>query len=309
MVPSASAMAARSGSRVGAPTLEQRRGRFLATGNRQRGEPASRGADQFLITGIRNPELQRLQQVPLMRRAVAADQADRRRDRRLQGAGRRALEIGEHGEAALVADPADRQDRVVLEWPFELGDVGDRLERVGAAILTQRLDDHGAEQILPAHDQRAHRLADFGIAAVRRKRPCHRGTNELGFLLVHRRQQTWNRAGIRVMLEPRVRDRAQPIVLVLEHPQHGVAGAGIVEAGQQDERPEAHVPVRRGLVAVSVSTGTAIAGSARRTVRDASMRTGNSKEPRRPTAAFSCSGVTLPAGAGAGAGFACAARL
>ena len=46
------------------------------------------------------------------------------------------------------------------------------------------------------------------------------------------------------MLEVRVRDRAQPIVLKAERPAHDVPRSGIVESGEQDQRTEAHVRVR-----------------------------------------------------------------
>ena len=56
------------------------------------------------------------------------------------------------------------------------------------------------------------------------------------------------------------------------------------------------------LVTASISAGTAMAASARRTVRAASMRIGKSTDPSRSIADLSCAGVTFSAAAGERAG-------
>ena len=117
--------------------------------------------------------------------------------------------------ASSVADLAERDDRVVLQRTVELGDLADRSGARIARVVAERLDDRAAEQILAARDQRQQRRR---ARADRRRRPrarasapdartrsCSRSSAD---------EQRRQHGGIRMMLEPPVRDDAQAIVAV-----------------------------------------------------------------------------------------------
>ena len=113
---------------------------------------------------------------------------------------RDALQVGQYRQPALVADPANRQHRIVLERPFEPGDVHDRLQRVGGLVFAERLDEHGTEEVVAAHDQAGECLPHLGIGAVGGQRAQQRGPDELGDLAVERSEQARNDAEILVLL-------------------------------------------------------------------------------------------------------------
>ncbi len=146
-------------------------------------------------------------------------------------------------QTALVADPPDRQHRVVLQGAFDPRDIHDRLQRIGGAVLAERLDDDRPEEILTAHYETGHHLAHLRIGAVRRERPRQRRPHELGFLFGQGGQQPRHHLRIGVMLEPAVRRGTQPVVAIVERLDHGVADPGIVESGQHDQRLETDVRI------------------------------------------------------------------
>ena len=78
-VASASATGARVGSRDGMPIVEQRLSRLGLAGDRQRAETGGGAAQQLLKAGVLVGELQRLDEIALVRPAVDAEQADARR--------------------------------------------------------------------------------------------------------------------------------------------------------------------------------------------------------------------------------------
>ena len=80
-------------------------------------------------------------------------------------------------------------------------------------------------------------------AAERGERADQRRTHELGLLLVERGEERRHDRAIRVALEETVRDRPQPIVRAGHRLAHGLRRSRVVEAGQQHERPIAHVAV------------------------------------------------------------------
>ena len=158
-------------------------------------------------------------------------------------------------------------------------------QRVGAAVLTQRLDDDGAEQILAAHHEAGHRLADLRVGAVRGERARQRRTHELRLLFRERRQQPGHDlrdqddARTSAYAAARSRSFRSAITLTIVVPD-----ARVVEARQHDQRLEADV-------------GVAVTGDGleqrrhgdRRTRRggrcgSASIRTGKSSEPSRSIA-------------------------
>ena len=192
-----------------------------------------------------------------MRVAVAAEKTDRRGYRRLQIAIGGSLKIRERDQAAFVTDSADGENRIVLQRPLDLGHLGNGLERIRRAVVPQRLDHHRPEQILAAHHELGHEGANLGrrirgrgrrrLHRMRRQRTRQRRAHELGLLSIDSGQQPADRHGIGVMLEPRVRHGAEPVVLVVQHLHHRLRGSRIVEAGEQHEGAEADVtsPRRR----------------------------------------------------------------
>ena len=158
--PSASAIAARSGSRVGPPRSNSTAAASSLPGDGQRRQAARGGPQQFLISGIRDRELERVasgrltcdpQLLPSRQIAAAIDG--------LRGsAGRCVAASASTVSAALVADPPDRQDRVVLERPFERATSMIGCECVAPPCSRPALRSPRAEQVLAAHHEAGHGL-------------------------------------------------------------------------------------------------------------------------------------------------------
>ena len=117
---------ARRIARRDADVEQRRRPRRRARRRRARQGPTAAPRSSSWKPVVLVGELQRLDQIVLVRLAVDAEQADRRGDRRLRRSRRRPLQRGQRLERALVADLAQRQHRIVLQRPVELGDRGDR---------------------------------------------------------------------------------------------------------------------------------------------------------------------------------------
>ena len=179
-------MAARAGSRLGAPCSISVAAPLRVAGDRQRRQrrsPSRAAGPETRCVAI--AELQRSRSmIALMRRAVDAEQADRRGDRRLRRrAARSAAAPPASRSDALVADLPQRKHRIVLQRAIELGDLGERRERVGALVVAERLDHRAAEEVLPLHDQRRSASSrGLRIVAVGGERARQRRPDELGLL-------------------------------------------------------------------------------------------------------------------------------
>jgi hypothetical protein len=178
-----------------------------------------------------------------VRRAVHAKEADRSGDTRLRFTGRGALQARQHRQHGLVSQLPQRQRRIVLQGTLGLGHFDERLDRVGATMITNGFDDDAPEECLALHHQAFHHLPNLGV--VRMSGECARelGAHELRFLGLERLDQPRRDRLVGVVLEERVRDGAQPIVLVGDHAGHDIACPRIVEAREQHQRTEPDVSV------------------------------------------------------------------
>ena len=122
-VPTASAIAARAGSRVGRPCRISAAAASSrpATASAASAAPSARSSSWNPIVAIANFSV--FAEVTLVRLAVHAEQADRRGDRRLRLARRVRCSAASVAERRLVADLADREDGIVLQRTVELGDL------------------------------------------------------------------------------------------------------------------------------------------------------------------------------------------
>ena len=116
------------------PTSNRMLQRVVVALPRDVAEAGGRAAQQILVAGIGVGERQRLFEITDVRGAVRAQQADGRGNGRLRLLRRRLLHRGQRAERILVADLAKRRRRIVLQRPFELGDL-DRARGIAAAIL------------------------------------------------------------------------------------------------------------------------------------------------------------------------------
>ena len=116
-----------------------------------------------------------------------------------------------------------------------------RLERVGAAVIAERLDHDAAEERLALHDQAFHRLAHLRIVGVRGERARQRRPHELRRFDLEGLEQARDDGLVGVALEVGVGDGPHAVVLVGDRRDHHVAGARIVEAREDDERAKADV--------------------------------------------------------------------
>ena len=181
-----------------------------------------------------------------MRLAVHAEQANRRGNGRLRLARRGSLQTRENRQRRLVADLAERDRGIDLKRPISLGDLGDRPHGIGRLVVAERLDQRAAEVGLPLHDLPGHRLFDLRVSAVGRQRAGQGRPHELGRLGHQRGKQLGHDGRVGIVLEITVSDRAQAIVLLRQRGAHDVAGARVVEPGEQDERAKADERVRMG---------------------------------------------------------------
>ena len=73
-------------------------------------------------------------------------------------------------QRARVADPSQRQHGIVLQRTVELGDRGDRVDRVRGAVVAERFDHRAAEEVEAAPGLRDQRALHLRVVAERRKR-------------------------------------------------------------------------------------------------------------------------------------------
>ena len=111
-------------------------------------------------------------------------------------------------------------------------------------IVPGGLDDGAPEEILSAQHELHERIAHARILGVRGERARQRGADELPFFRIEGLEQARHDRRLGTVLEVRVRDGAQAVVAIVEHPRHHVARARIVEARQDDERAKADVLIR-----------------------------------------------------------------
>ena len=72
-----------------------------------------------------------------------------------------------------------REHGVSLERAVQLGDFGNRRQRVGCLVVAERFDDAAAKEVLPFHDEAVEHVTHSGIAAVGRERTHQRRPDEL----------------------------------------------------------------------------------------------------------------------------------
>ena len=125
---------------------------IVAPGYGQGAEACRRAAQQFLESEVAIGELQRLDQIVLVRAAIHAEHTDRRGDGRLRLAGRRLLQRRQRRERALVPDLSERQRRIVLEGAVELRNLDERVVGVERLVVAERLDDGAPKIIFAAPD-------------------------------------------------------------------------------------------------------------------------------------------------------------
>ena len=87
-----------------------------------------------------------------MRLAVDAEEADGRRNRRLELTRRRSLQTSQRFERAFVTDLSECQRGIVLQRTIELGDGDERVERVRRLVVSKRFNDGTAKEVLAAPD-------------------------------------------------------------------------------------------------------------------------------------------------------------
>ena len=193
--------------------------------------------------GVLIRELQRVDEITLVRSAIHAEQADARRNRRLPRPRRAALEPRQHLERALVADLAQRQRRIVLQRSVELRDRRNRLVGVLRLVVAERLDDDAAEKVLAATDFPDERRLHARVGAERGQCPDERRPDELRLLLLERCQELGDHGAIGIVFEEAVCDGPETIVRARQRLAHRVTGSRIVESGEEDQRPISNVAV------------------------------------------------------------------
>ena len=175
--------------------------------------------------------------------------------RRLQHLRPGALQLGQRAQRRLVAQLPERQHRIVLERALDLGDLDQAGQGGRDPVVAERLDDASCGSSPgPRIASRISTSRTCGLLRRQRgQRPHQRGAHELAGLLVERRQQARREPRGRVVLEVAVGDLAEAIVRRRERLFHGVHGARIAEAGEQDERLEADVAI--GVLAGRIEQG------------------------------------------------------
>jgi len=167
--------------------------------------------------------------------ALVTEQALRSLERGLH-LGRHLRQRHQRRRCRAIANPAGRENRVVLERSVEADDRDDRVHRVPGALLAERADDSAAEEVEAPPGFRDERALNHGVVCVRGKGPDEGGTNELGLFGVQRREQCVVKRRFRVDLEPAIGDLADTIIPVCEQPAHDRTRARVVERGQQHQR-------------------------------------------------------------------------
>src|SRR5439155_24290791 len=100
--------------------FDERIDSLRAARDAERAERRRRTPQQFLESDVLVRELQRLDQVILVRVAVDAQEADRAGDGRLRAPRGRALQARQDLDRALVPDLAERDRRIHLQRAIEL---------------------------------------------------------------------------------------------------------------------------------------------------------------------------------------------
>ena len=208
--------------------------------------PAAAPRSSSWKSGVLVRELQRVDQIALVRLAVDAEQADRRGDRRLRRSRRGALQR----RPASRARACRRSSRAPA--PHRPA-AGHRAWRPRSARRTRTAPCSRRALRSPRCGRNLRRAATSRSSACRTRGSSRAGapasartsagrTNSACSLSSAAMRLRDHRA-IGIVLEEAVGDRAQPIVRAGERLAHRVAGARIVEAGQQHERAIAHVAV------------------------------------------------------------------
>ena len=149
-----------------------------------------------------------------------------------------------HRQRAAVSDPAQGQQRVVPQRPLAGRDPDERLDRVGRAVLAQRLDDRRTKVSLPAVYVADELLAHRAVVVVGGECAHQRRTHELGGLGFERGQQHGRERGIRIMLRHFVRRGPHAIVVRVERLPKELARTGAAQPRQQHRGAKLHVAVR-----------------------------------------------------------------
>ena len=147
--------------------------RLGVAGDGERAEAGRGAAQQLLEAGVLVGELQRLDQVALVRLAVDAEQADGRGDRRLRlrAAPSAAAPPASRARACRRSSRAPAPHRPAADrraWRRAV----ERVERVLRLVVAERFDDRAAEKVLAAADlaQRAPALHASVVADAPRAR-------------------------------------------------------------------------------------------------------------------------------------------
>ena len=96
------------------------------------------------------------------------------------------LDRHQRGQAAFVADLPERPHRIVLQRPFELGNLRDLVEGIRGLVRAERLDHRRAEEVDAAHHLTLQHDLHLRVLAVRGDGANQRRTHELGLLALER---------------------------------------------------------------------------------------------------------------------------
>jgi hypothetical protein len=178
-----------------------------------------------------------------MMNCVWAEFAQRRGHRRLDARRHGRFERFQQRHHRGVAHLAERFNRVLLQRPVLFRRFDECRHRALRPVVAERLHHAGSKEIDAPLDERHERRGDARLVPRRGDGPRERRPDELGLFGRERSHQRGRDVGLRVVFEPGVRDRPEPIVLVGQDLAHRLVRRVEAEAAEQDQRLIADVAV------------------------------------------------------------------